>query len=111
VAALQDLLAQQAVALSAGDLPGLQAVQTRLQSLLTHPAWQRDVALCDQREPLQAVIRAAAVNAGLAARGEAHIARSLAALGAATPIYGDLIGRKTPTGNAPRSSRAHHLTA
>lgn len=111
VAALQDLLAQQAVALSAGDLPGLQAVQTRLQSLLAHPAWQRDVALCDKREPLLAGLRAAVVNADLAARGEAHTARALAAMGAAPPVYGDAAGRKVSMGSGPRSGRAHHLTA
>lgn len=112
MAALQALLEQQTAALGAGDLTALQAVHSRLQSLLAHPAWQRDAALCANPETLRAGLRAMAINADLAARGQAQAARGLAAIGAAPAVYGDTSTHKaSSSGNRPGSGRAHHLTA
>jgi hypothetical protein len=116
-AALERLLEQQRTALVAGDLESMQATQARMHALLVNPAWQRDAARCRDGERLRAGLRAVAVNADLAARGDAQATRGLSALGAAPAVYGSA-GALNPRGTlgasaaySPAARRAHSVTA
>lgn len=94
--ALEALLALQRQAMIAGDLPALEDSHTRIHALLSDPEWRRDAARARSQLRLRAAIKTAAINVGLAARGEAQAARSLAALGIAPGLYdatGGLSGR------------------
>jgi hypothetical protein len=87
LAALETLLEAQRSAMSAGDLAALQDAHTGIHGLLSNPAWRRDAARGPSQIRVQAALKAAAINAGLAARGEAHAARALAALGESPALY------------------------
>jgi len=96
LSALEALLALQRQAMIAGDLPALEDSHTRIHALLSDPEWRRDAARVRSQLRLRAAIKTAAINVGLAARGEAQAARSLAALGIAPGLYnatGGLSGR------------------
>jgi hypothetical protein len=79
--ALEQLLHSQREAMVAGDLVALQGAHARIHALLNNPSWQRDAAKVTSVNRLRNALRTAAVNAGLAARGEAQAARALATLG------------------------------
>jgi hypothetical protein len=79
--ALEQLLHSQREAMVAGDLVALQGAHARIHALLNNPSWQRDAAKGTSVNRLRNALRTAAVNAGLAARGEAQAARALATLG------------------------------
>jgi len=85
--ALEALLATQRQAMTAGDLPALEQAHGRIHALLADPAWRGDAARTRSTTRLRTALKAAALNAGLAARGEAHAARALAALGASPALY------------------------
>jgi hypothetical protein len=104
IAALEGLLSQQRDAMVTGDLQAMQAAQARLHALLSHPAWQKEAARTRSAERLRAGLQAVAVNADLAARGDAHARRGLSALGAGPAVYG--AGGNLPAyGGSARSSR------
>jgi len=79
--ALEQLLHSQREAMVAGDLVALQGAHAKIHALLNNPSWQRDAAKGTSVNRLRNALRSAAVNAGLAARGEAQAARALATLG------------------------------
>ena len=79
--ALEQLLHSQREAMVAGDLVALQGAHAKIHALLNNPSWQRDAAKGTSVNRLRNALRTAAVNAGLAARGEAQAARALATLG------------------------------
>ncbi len=85
--ALAELLGAMRAAMVAGDLPALEALRARTQAVLADPAWRRD--LSDGADPgrLRAVRALAGVGAALAARGESHAARALAALAPSPSLY------------------------
>jgi DNA-binding GntR family transcriptional regulator len=87
IGTLEALLETQRRAMIAGDVPALGDASARIHALLSDPAWRRDAAR--SRDPLRVrtALKTAAVNAGLAARGEAHAARALSALDAAPSLY------------------------
>jgi hypothetical protein len=87
VGALEALLDAQRRAMVAGDVPALDDASTRIHALLSDPAWRRDAARSRDPMRVRAALKTAAVNAGLAARGEAQAARALSALGAAPDLY------------------------
>ncbi|MFN7645176.1 MAG: hypothetical protein ACK5PW_19175 [Burkholderiales bacterium] len=87
LAALETLLEAQRSAMSAGDLAAMQDAHAGIHGLLSNPAWRRDAALGPSQIRVRAALKAAAINAGLAARGEAHAARALAALGERPSLY------------------------
>lgn len=87
IGALEALLAAQRAALVAGDVGALSATHSRINTLLSDPAWRRDVARGRSPQRVRAALRAAALNAGLAARGEAQAARALAAIGHVPSVY------------------------
>ena len=87
LAALETLLEAQRRAMSAGDLAAMQTAHASIHGLLSDPAWRRDAARSGARTRVQAALKSAAINAGLAARGEAHAARALAALGQSPSLY------------------------
>lgn len=87
LAALESLLAAQRTAMSAGDTGAMQAAQESIHTLLSNPAWRRDAALDPSHQRVRAALQSAAINAGLAARGEAHAARALTALGGSLSLY------------------------
>ena len=109
IAALEGLLAQQRTAMVDGDVTAMQAAQSRLHALLINPAWQKDAARTRSAERLRAGLRAVAVNADLAARGEAQATRGLSALGAAPALYGSA-GALSPRGPLGTSA-AYGLSA
>ena len=79
--ALEQLLHSQREAIVTGDLGALQGAHAKIHALLNNPSWQRDAAKGTSVNRLRNALRTAAVNAGLAARGEAQAARALATLG------------------------------
>ena len=83
--ALRALLDAQREALVAGRVDALDAANSRLRTLLADPAWQRDAARTPRA--LRELLGAANLNAGLAARGDAQAARTLAMLGATPALY------------------------
>jgi regulator of protease activity HflC (stomatin/prohibitin superfamily) len=85
VAELEQLLDAQRRAMAAGDVDALESTRRRLQSLLGDAGWLRAVAA--DRSRARAALRGAAINALLAARGEAQASRALASLGAAPALY------------------------
>jgi hypothetical protein len=85
--ALEALLAAQRNAMTAGDLAALEQSHTRIHALLSDPDWRHDAARVRSPVRLRTALKSAAINAGLAARGEAHAARALSALGAAPGLY------------------------
>jgi hypothetical protein len=102
--ALETLLAAQRRALVAGDLPELEQSHVRIHAMLSDPAWRQDAARARSPARLRAAMTSAAVNAGLAARGEARAARALSALGATPGLYtasGGLAGASRPVGARP----------
>jgi hypothetical protein len=87
LAALETLLESQRRAISAGDFAAMQDAHAGIHGLLSNPAWRRDAARGPSQIRVQAALKSAAINAGLAARGEAHAARALAALGESPSLY------------------------
>jgi hypothetical protein len=87
LAALEILLEAQRAAMSAGDTGAMQTAQEGIHGLLSNPAWRRDAALGRSQQRVRAALQSAAINAGLAARGEAHAARALTALGGSLSLY------------------------
>jgi hypothetical protein len=83
--ALKALLDEQRDALVSGRVDALEAANARLRTLLADPAWQRDAARTPRA--LGGLLAAANLNAGLAARGDAQVARTLAMLGATPGLY------------------------
>ena len=81
LSALEQLLHTQREAIVAGDLSALQGAHAKIHALLNNPGWQRDAAKGTSVNRLRSALRTAAVNAGLAARGEAQAARALATMG------------------------------
>jgi len=79
--ALEQLLHTQREAIVSGDLGALQSAHAQIHALLNNPGWQRDAAKGNSVNRLRSALRTAAVNAGLAARGEAQAARALATMG------------------------------
>ncbi len=67
-------------AMIAGDVPAIEEARARLQALLSDPAWRQDASRGTAPARLEAALRRIAVDAALAARGEAYSARALAAL-------------------------------
>jgi hypothetical protein len=74
-------------ALAAGDPAAIEQASRQLQSLLSDADWRRAVARSAAPSRLRAALASAAINAALAARGDSHAARSLAALGLAPSLY------------------------
>jgi hypothetical protein len=87
VDALEALLDAQRRAMVAGDVRALDASSARIHALLSDPAWRREAARSRDPVRVRTALKTAAVNAGLAARGEAHAARALSALGATPALY------------------------
>lgn len=87
IGALEALLETQRRAMIAGDLAALGDTSARIHALLSDPAWRRDAARSRDPVRVRTALKTAAVNAGLAARGEAHAARALSALGTAPSLY------------------------
>jgi hypothetical protein len=87
IGALEALLETQRRAMIAGDVPALGDASMRIHALLSDPAWRRDAARSRGAVRVRTALETAAVNAGLAARGEAQAARALSALGAAPSLY------------------------
>jgi hypothetical protein len=81
LSALEQLLHTQREAIVTGDLGALQSAHAQIHALLNNPGWQRDAAKGNSVNRLRSALRTAAVNAGLAARGEAQAARALATMG------------------------------
>jgi hypothetical protein len=88
IGALEALLAVQRQAMAAGDLPALEQSHARIHAMLSDAGWRRDAARTRSTTRLRTALKAAALNAGLAARGEAHAARTLSALGVSPGLYG-----------------------
>jgi hypothetical protein len=105
IGALEALLGEQRVAMVAGDVAALQSVHDRIHTLLSDAAWRRDAARGRSPLRVRAALKAAAINAGLAARGEAQAARSLSAMGAAPALY-TASGALGPHGARPRGLTA-----
>jgi hypothetical protein len=105
LSALEALLALQQQAMVAGDLPALEGSHARIHAMLSDPEWRRDAARARSQLRLRAAIKTAAINAGLAARGEAQAARSLAALGIAPDLY------NATGGLSARGARSRGLSA
>ena len=84
IAALLDELRD---AMVLGDVATLEQARTRLQALMSDPAWRDDAGQAPDPARLRAAPGAAAVGAGLAARGEAQAARALAALAVTPALY------------------------
>ena len=82
----------------------MQTAHAGIHGLLSDPAWRRDAARSGARTRVQAALKSAAINAGLAARGEAHAARALAALGQSPSLY-------TATGALGATSAAQGVSA
>ncbi|RPH42864.1 MAG: hypothetical protein EHM87_15570 [Burkholderiales bacterium] len=87
IAALETLLEAQRSAISAGDVAAMQTAHADIHGLLSNPSWRRDAARGPSQARVRAALQSAAINAGLAARGEAHAARALAAIGGTTSLY------------------------
>jgi hypothetical protein len=104
IAALEGLLAQQRDAMVKGDLQAMQSAQARMHALLSHPAWQKEAVRTRSADRLRAGLQAVAVNADLAARGDAHARRGLSALGAGPAVYG-AGGNLSAYAGSARSSR------
>jgi uncharacterized protein (DUF2267 family) len=87
--AIEAVLAAQRDAMVAGDPAAIEQASARLHALLADRSWRHDAALAapDARRRLRAVLLAASVNAGVAARGDAHAARALAAIGVSPGLY------------------------
>jgi hypothetical protein len=85
--ALETLLATQRQALAAGDLTALEQAHARIHAMLSDPGWRRDAARTRSTTRLRTALKRAALNAGLAARGEAHAARALSSLGVSPGLY------------------------
>lgn len=100
IEALERLLDAQRAALVDGDVAGLEAAHARIHALLSDPDWKRAAARDRSPQRVRDALRAAALNAGLAARGEAQAARALAAMGLGPSVYtskGALGGRGGPS--------------
>lgn len=91
IESLERLLEAQRRALVDADLGALGTLHDRIHALITDPSWRRAAARDISMPRVRAALRQAAINAGVAARGEANAARALAALGVASALY-------TPTG-------------
>jgi hypothetical protein len=107
--ALEALLLVQRKAMTAGDLAGLEQSQTRIHALLGDAAWRHEAARSRSPARLRTALKSAAINAGLAARGEAHAARALSALGATPGLYtpsGGLSGGSYPPAGPARGLSA-----
>ena len=87
IGALEALLAAQRRALVAGDVPALSDLNARIHAMLSDPSWRRDAARSRTPARVRDALRTAALNAGLAARGEAQAARALSTLGPAPSLY------------------------
>ena len=87
IGTLEALLETQRAALVSGDVAALADVHARIHALLSDPAWKRDAARGRSPRRVREALRTAALNAGLAARGEAQAARALASLGQAPSVY------------------------
>lgn len=87
--ALEAALAEQRDAMVAGDLAAIERASARLGALLADRSWRLDAALTSPpaRRRLRDALVAASVNAGIAARGDAHAARALAAIGVSPGLY------------------------
>jgi hypothetical protein len=98
------MLADQRNAMASGDLPALEQVNAGIHALLADPDWRRDAARTRTGPRLRTALKSAAINAGLAARGEAHAARALSALGATPALYtatGSIAGSGFPPAGGP----------
>jgi hypothetical protein len=87
IEALERLLDAQRAALVDGDVTVLEAIHERIHALLSDPVWKHAAARDRSPHRVRRALRAAALNAGLAARGEAQAARALAAMGLAPSLY------------------------
>ena len=105
IGALEALLGEQRAAMVAGDVAALGSVHARIHALLSDAAWRGDAACGRSPMRVRAALKAAAINAGLAARGEAQAARSLSAMGAAPALY-TASGALGAQGTRPRSLTA-----
>jgi len=87
--ALEAALREQRRAMVAGDLPAIDQAGARLGAVLADRTWRQDPALAAPaaRRRLREAMRAAAVNAAVAARGDAQAARALEAIGVAPGLY------------------------
>ncbi len=87
--ALEAVLREQQRAMVAGDLPAIERAGARLGAVLADRTWRQDPALATPaaRRRLREVMRSAAVNAAVAARGDAHAAGMLEAIGVAPGLY------------------------
>jgi len=98
--ALESLLESQRQAMTAGDLSAMEHARSQIHALLSDPSWRREAARSAAPPRLLASRGAAALNAGLAARGEAQAVRALAALGVTAGLYdagGGYAGGSNPT--------------
>ncbi len=87
VEAIGALLDALRAAMVAGDLPALEDLRARIQGVLSDPSWRRDAACGADPTRLRAALALTGVGAGLAARGESHAARALAALAPTPSLY------------------------
>jgi hypothetical protein len=87
IAALEALLGAQREAMLAADVAALAELHPRIHALICDAGWRRDAARVRSPLRVRTALKTAAINAGLAARGEAQAARALAALGAAPGLY------------------------
>jgi hypothetical protein len=85
--ALETLLDAQRRAMTTGDVSAMEQAHAQIHALLSDAGWRRDAARGRSQPRLRAALKAAALNAGLAARGEAQAARALAALGVTPGLY------------------------
>jgi hypothetical protein len=85
--ALESTLRAHRDAMAAGDLPTMHATQARIRTWLTDPRWRASVRADADAARLRGALRDAALDAALAARGQAHAGRALACLGMGPAVY------------------------
>ena len=95
-------------ALAAGDPAAIEEASRQLQSLLSDADWRRAAVRTAAPSQVRAALGSAAINATLAARGDSHAARSLAALGLAPSLYTASGGLGGPPG---RGASARGISA
>lgn len=84
---LESLLDGLRAAMVAGDVAAMEDSRARMQALLSDAAFRKAVAREAGADSLRALLQHAAVDAGLAARGEAYAARGLSVLTRSSSLY------------------------
>jgi hypothetical protein len=99
--ALESTLHAHREAMTAGDLPAMDATQARIRALLSDPHWRACARADAVADRLRGALRDTALDASLAARGQSHAGRALAALGLGPQVY-------TPAGSLARAADTPH---